>query len=142
MMYNYQTAGDKLRIFHKKMQEELGDPPGGRHLISLRNVLIGEEYIETRDALYELYAMVQQEDNHIATPPTNEKELRAHLLKEICDLVYVAVGTAEQLGLNFDTAFNIVHKDNMSKLENPRVNSDGKLMKPVGYKAPDLSEFV
>lgn len=66
-------------------------------------------------------------------------------LKEIADLLYVTYGMAITFGFDIDTAFNRVHKSNMSKLGpdgKPVYREDGKVLKGPGYKPADLSDLV
>lgn len=70
---------------------------------------------------------------------------QANLLKELCDLVYVTVGTAVAFGWDFNKAFRRVHESNMSKLgPNGEVirNTAGKVLKSPDYKPADLSDLV
>jgi predicted HAD superfamily Cof-like phosphohydrolase len=133
MLYNYQTIGDKLNIFHAKMGEHI-PYKYDNSLLRLRKELISEEFDETWDAIQEIEDLAYSEES--------EKVLRGKLLKELCDLVYVAVGTAAQLGMDFDSAMNRVHKNNMTKWENPRFREDGKLLKPEGYETVNLEDLV
>lgn len=67
------------------------------------------------------------------------------ILKECCDLVYVAVGTAVRFGMNFDEAFKRVHESNMTKIwpdGTVHYREDGKVLKPETYKAPYLGDLV
>ena len=66
----------------------------------------------------------------------------------LIDLVYVALGTAHMMGLNFDEGWKRVHEANMKKV---RASSDGSnskrgssldVVKPEGWVAPDLSDLV
>jgi predicted HAD superfamily Cof-like phosphohydrolase len=62
----------------------------------------------------------------------NNKELRAHLLKELADLVYVCNQMAAAFGWDLQVAHNRVHASNMSKLGedgNPIYREDGKILK-------------
>jgi predicted HAD superfamily Cof-like phosphohydrolase len=77
------------------------------------------------------------------------KEQTTNLLKELCDLQYVLSGTIVSLNIlktrNFDAAFNLVHKSNMSKLDsegNVVYDSNGKVLKGENYKAPDLNQLI
>ena len=102
------------------MNVELQGYPGYRG--TLRQTLIEEETDEVVDAL------------HMDDP--------AALLKELCDLVYVAVGTATAFGMDFDTAFNRVHEDNMRRLALGTYREDGKLVKPDDYPKLNLDDCV
>lgn len=103
---------------------------------ALREKLICEEFDEVRDA-FTLVALAWSSES--------DKRARAHLLKELCDLVYVAVGAASNLGMNFDEAFLRVHQSNMSKLGadgKPMRRADGKVCKGPNYTEPNLEDCV
>jgi predicted HAD superfamily Cof-like phosphohydrolase len=127
----------KLARFHAalslKTPEPLHSSATGYNLLSLRQDLIEEEALEVRDALDDLMS---------GAHPYEDKAVRAHVLKELCDLVYVAVGTAEALEMDFDTAFTRVHNNNMLKLENTELREDGKLLKPQDHPKVDLEDLV
>ena len=94
-------------------------------LLLLRRRLINEEVEEVFDAI--------------------RSKNKADILKELVDVVVVCVGMADTYGWNFDTAFERVHKSNMSKLDDdgrPVRRSDGKVIKSKNYKPPDLSDLV
>lgn len=64
------------------------------------------------------------------------------LVKEACDLMYVALGTLVTLGIDAERAFDIVHRSNMEKLwpdGKPHHDYNGKVMKPPTWTRPDLS---
>lgn len=103
---------------------------------ALRRRLINEEFEEVEEAFDLVHDF--RSGKLIA-------ERRAHLLKELCDLVYVAVGAASNLGMNFDEAFRRVHESNMSKLGadgKPLRREDGKVVKGPNYREPDLEDLV
>ena len=59
----------------------------------------------------------------------------------MCDLVYVIKGMAVSFGMDFDEAYKRVHDSNMSKL--PLIkNEDGKVLKGINYKAPNMKGLV
>jgi predicted HAD superfamily Cof-like phosphohydrolase len=63
------------------------------------------------------------------------------------DRVYILQGTSLELGLAgvSEEAFRRVHAANMLKLDEngkPTVDSKGKVIKPPGWVAPDLSDLV
>lgn len=70
--------------------------------------------------------------------------VKANLLKEMVDVLYIVYGTAATFGLPIDTAFNRVHASNMSKLVDgkPMKRADGKVLKGPNYAAPNLTDLV
>lgn len=75
----------------------------------------------------------------------NEAAARADLpglLDALVDLVYVAIGTAYTLNLNFGDAWKNVQAANMAKIkasaDNPSKRGySGDIVKPAGWRAPD-----
>jgi predicted HAD superfamily Cof-like phosphohydrolase len=68
------------------------------------------------------------------------------VLDALVDITYVVEGSFLQFGLAFlkDSAFNEVHRSNMSKLDEngkPIFAPDGKVMKSKLYSKPDLKQF-
>ena len=56
------------------------------------------------------------------------------------DLIYFALGTLVEMGVEPDAAFEIVHNANMSKLWDdgkPHYNADGKVVKPPSWVDPE-----
>ena len=124
-----ETIQNKLHSFHKAFGHSTDEEyiTGGNNATkALRVRLLHEEFNEVTTAI-------------------SYKQNKAAILKELCDLVYVAVGFADTFGWNFDVAFNRVHTSNMSKLgENgkPIYREDGKIMKSSMYKEPYLEDLV
>ena len=124
-----ETIQDKLQSFHKAF----GHPTD-------------EEYITGgNNATKALRVRLLHEEFNEVTTAISYKQNKAAILKELCDLVYVAVGFADTFGWNFDVAFNRVHASNMSKLGEdgkPIYREDGKIMKSNMYKEPYLEDLV
>ena len=72
------------------------------------------------------------------------KETKENILKELCDLLYVASGFAVTFGLPIQPAFVRVHGSNMSKLVDGQPVKDkwGKVMKGDNYAPPTLGDLV
>lgn len=96
---------------------------------------ITEEYNELNTALVNLHDALG--DN--IYDETYVKKAHENVLKELCDLVYVLVGTAVAFDYDFDSAFDNVHESNMTK--NGSVH-DGKMHKGNSYVTPDLSDNI
>lgn len=85
-----------------------------------------------------------------------EEEFREYLAAEVAndpaatldafvDLLYVIIGAALEYGFDLSGAFAAVHAANMSKLGpdgKPILRDDGKVLKPEGWKAADLTPFT
>ena len=141
-----ETLGMKLAHFHDVFK---GPDMDMEELLSLRMDLIEEEYDEVVSAMeylqQEHFAQFTYSGAETNENTTEREEAKEELLKELCDLVYVCVGTAEVLGMNFDVAFNRVHSNNMSKAGpdgKPEYREDGKLMKPDGYEPVELGDLI
>lgn len=68
-------------------------------------------------------------------------------LDALVDLTYVVLGTAHLHGFNFREAWRRVHEANMKKVraseaEQSKRKSTQDVIKPDGWKAPDLSDLV
>lgn len=59
----------------------------------------------------------------------------------LADLIYVAVGTALELGIPLDRVWDEVHRSNMAKRGGP-VRADGKQLKPEGWQPPDIARAI
>lgn len=125
-----ETREAKVAEFHKTLAYD-DQLPSGRARLRRINLLY-EEVDELEEALYNA-----MKDRH-----TDE---RAHILKELCDVQYVLSGLVLDIGYEdvFDEAFERVHLSNMAKVENGvELDAAGKVKKPKGWRAPDLSDLV
>ena len=122
------TLFELLREFHETYGAAI-DQDFSLDLILLREKLLAEEFYE-----------VLQEILYFETPEFYKKKLT----KELADLMYVTIGFATTFGLPLEEVFYEVHKSNMSKLgPNGEVlrREDGKILKGINYKEPDLDQF-
>lgn|SRR5678816_48561 len=63
----------------------------------------------------------------------------------IVDLIYVLIGRAVCYGVDLRPLWDAVHRANMSKLGpdgKPIRREDGKVIKPEGWKPPDISALI
>jgi hypothetical protein len=67
-------------------------------------------------------------------------------LKEICDLIFVAVQRGYQITgdpIDFEIALNKICISNLQKLKKPKYHPrTGKLLKNKDYKAPELWRYI
>lgn len=121
---------DKVLEFHEKFGHPINTPITSQQR-DLRCTLISEETIEVMGEMY---------------PDPDDIKLidKKKLTKELCDLLYVTLGTGVAFGLPLKEVFEEVHKSNMSKLGEdgkPVLREDGKVLKGSNYKEPDLEQF-
>lgn len=126
----YDPYKDKARKFRDSYEL-----PGGISITSLKlqQTLIDEEHLELAHSYLDL---LDDFDNKLA---------RAHMLKELADLVYVCHQMAEAFGWDLYEAFKRVHESNMSKLDadgTPIRREDGKILKGPFYFEPTLIDLV
>lgn len=104
-----------VHVFHLQCGITVGKTPGIRQA-QLREDLLREELEETIAAI------------------------RLHRLPEaidgLCDLIYVALGTAVTFGVDLEEHWQAVHDANMEKAGGPK-REDGKQLKPLGWTPPD-----
>ena len=106
-----------VRDFHNAMGIPAPDFPsslGPRHYLRAR--LIDEECKEFEEAA--------------------EKGDTLEMIDALCDIIYVALGSAVEMGVDLAPFWTEVQKANMAKAGGP-VREDGKIMKPPGWKPPD-----
>lgn len=109
-----------VQEFHAAMGQTIGETPSVRD-DELRASLMTEEVVETNDALLD-DDLVEVADG-------------------LCDLIYVALGTAVACGIDLEPLFAEVHATNMAKTAGS-VRSDGKREKPPGWQPPRIAELL
>jgi predicted HAD superfamily Cof-like phosphohydrolase len=75
----------------------------------------------------------------------NDQDLEG-VLDGLVDLVYVALGTALNFGLDFDEAWDRVQQANMEKVAVRATSSEGRhktdVVKPRGWEPPSFKDLV
>ncbi len=113
-----------VREFHAKFGQPIVDRPNAFIPMSrevLRFNLMKEELEETR------VASMQDDIIEIADG--------------LADLIYVALGTAIEYGIDLEPVFAEVHRSNMEKIPGLQ-RADGKITKPPGWKPPRIKEIL
>lgn len=64
-----------------------------------------------------------------------------HVADDLCDLLYVVIGTAVAYGMDLEPLFDEVHRSNMAKAGGP-LSPQGKQLKPEGWTPPDLAPIL
>jgi predicted HAD superfamily Cof-like phosphohydrolase len=108
---------DLMRALHQPTPNRVStDLPPER--LKLRLTLIEEEFWELREAS----GCADQVD-------------------ALCDLLYVTLGMAVEMGVDLEPFFELVHEANMKKIGGP-VRADGKGLKPEGWTPPDIAGLL
>ena len=113
--------------FHKARELRVGVPYNEKEMIT-RIRLITEEVEEFAQACMDIAGLDPEKT-------TGMHHLKQHILHELVDIVYTAIGTAVTFGWDFDEAFERIHKANMNKTDE---QLDGKIVKPEDFEAADL----
>ena len=130
---NKKSMQDMVEEFMVEGKQGIGvdfDP----HLFNFRMTLIAEEFKELAEAAADL--TINAGDN-----PEELEVRKEHVLKELCDCMYVLTGLASTFGWPVATAFDRVHESNMTKLPFKQTD-DGKIMKGPNYEPCDLGGLV
>lgn len=137
-------AQEQVREFHR---EVVGAPTSPAELEirqgALRARLLIKEAIETVFALVgpaDGQSIIQAELLKVLTAAAKKRQDKPDLIEAIdglCDVVVIAYGTAEAIGIDLEPFFDEVHRSNMAKKGGPVV--EGKLLKPPGWTPPDIA---
>jgi len=104
--------------------DEVTDPLGIQFNLYLN--LITEEYKELQEAL--------------------EANDRVEQLDALIDILVVTIGAIHSMGADAEGAWKEVMRTNFAKIDSEtgkvRKREDGKVLKPLGWTAPDLKPFV
>jgi NTP pyrophosphatase (non-canonical NTP hydrolase) len=118
------AATAMLAEFHEH-PNALGE---GTNTQALRRTLHEEEH---QELMHEL------RHDERGEPPYLEQ-----IARECADVLYVTYGTAWAYGIDLDAALAEVHRAAMDKMNAGLRREDGKILKPPGFRPPDMSAAV
>ncbi|PZP39643.1 MAG: hypothetical protein DI585_03530 [Pseudomonas fluorescens] len=119
-----------IKQFHEKF-----DPTGqGEAVTDLLTRRIGYMAEEFRESAEAAEALLLAQD----TDPVTIAKAKAHLAKELVDVLQVTYGFLHLLDVDADAAFAEVHRSNMSKTPNPQ----GKAIKGENYTPAYMEQFI
>ena len=126
----------RVREFHIAFDQPAPNGPTlpDADLAALRLRLIAEEYNEVRDDLTALLRALRADASS-----ADLHEIMQRVVKEVCDLRYVAEGALVAFGVE-PVAYDEVHRSNMSKLGEdgrPVRRADNKVLKGPNYSPAD-----
>lgn len=94
------------------------------------------------ESQYEMYKdLIKEEVLELQTAYDMESELDA-----LIDILVVTIGAIHSAGFDAEGAWKEVMKTNFAKIDKKtgmvRKREDGKVLKPLGWKAPNLSKYL
>ena len=97
---------------------------------------------EFNEAQYQLYCnLISEEFNELVASDNKVDDLDA-----LIDILVVTIGAIHSLGADAEGAWKEVMRTNFAKIDSEtgkvRKREDGKVLKPVGWTAPDLKPYL
>jgi len=100
------------------------------------------EYNEKQFALYTNLIIEEQQELLEATLSDD----RVEQLDALIDILVVTIGAIHSMGADAEGAWKEVMRTNFAKIDSGtgkvRKREDGKVLKPVGWTAPDLKSYL
>ena len=97
------------------------------------------------EAQFNLYtSLIQEEVDELWT--ANADSDRVECLDALIDILVVTIGAIHSMGADTEGAWNEVMRTNFAKIDSEtgkvRKREDGKVLKPEGWTAPELKQFL
>jgi predicted HAD superfamily Cof-like phosphohydrolase len=94
---------------------------------------------------FEMYKnLIEEEFNELVTAENNNDPVEQ--LDALIDILVVTIGALHSMGADAEGAWKEVMKTNFAKIDKEtgkvRKREDGKVLKPVGWQAPELAQFI
>ena len=91
---------------------------------------------------YMLYhRLIKEEVQELEDSTTREDDVDA-----LIDILVVTIGALHSIGVDVNGAWQEVHASNMAKIDKEtgkvRKREDGKVLKPEGWKPPELKKYL
>ena len=94
---------------------------------------------------FNLYvSLIEEEANELADAITAHDKVET--LDALIDILVVTIGAIHSMGADAEGAWKEVMRTNFAKIDHEtgkvRKREDGKVLKPVGWTAPDLNPYL
>lgn len=94
---------------------------------------------------FRLYTKLIEEECRELDVAFNNQD-RVEILDALIDILVVTIGAVHSIGADAEGAWKEVMRTNFAKIDSEtgkvRKRDDGKVLKPVGWKPPDLKPFL
>lgn len=88
--------------------------------------------------------LIEEEADELSVAINNHDKVET--LDALIDILVVTIGAIHSMGANAEGAWNEVMQTNMAKIDpvtgKVRKREDGKVLKPDGWKPPDLNPYI
>jgi predicted HAD superfamily Cof-like phosphohydrolase len=96
-------------------------------------------------AQFEMYKnLIEEEFNELVTAENNNDTVEQ--LDALIDILVVTIGAIHSMGADAEGSWKEVMRTNFAKIDHEtgkvRKREDGKVLKPVGWTAPNLKPFI
>jgi predicted HAD superfamily Cof-like phosphohydrolase len=106
----------------------------------------GQSTTELNEAQYKLYCDLIDEEYNDEFKTALANNDRVEQLDALIDILVVTIGAIHSGGFDAEGAWKEVMSTNFAKIDKEtglvRKREDGKVLKPVGWKAPELAQFI
>ena len=106
----------------------------------------GQSTTELNEAQYKLYCDLIDEEYNDEFKTALANNDRVEQLDALIDILVVTIGAIHSGGFDAEGAWKEVMSTNFAKIDKDtglvRKREDGKVLKPVGWKAPELAQFI
>ena len=94
---------------------------------------------------FNLYTkLIQEEVDELWTANADADQVEC--LDALIDILVVTIGAIHSMGADAEGAWKEVMHTNFAKIDNEtgkvRKREDGKVLKPIGWKSPELAQFI
>jgi predicted HAD superfamily Cof-like phosphohydrolase len=105
----------------------------------------GQTVGERNQDQFDLYLkLIKEEVDELQTAV--DQNDRVEQLDALIDIMVVTVGAVQSLGVDGEGAWKEVMSTNFAKIDSltgrVRKREDGKVLKPVGWRPPELSKYI
>ena len=106
----------------------------------------GQTVGDINESQYKLYCDLIDEEYNDEFKAALAANDRVEQLDALIDILVVTIGAIHSGGFDAESAWKEVMNTNFAKIDKEtglvRKREDGKVLKPVGWKAPELEQFV
>ena len=100
---------------------------------------------EVNEKQFDLYKnLIEEEFNELTTAELDNN--RVEQLDALIDILVVTIGAIHSMGADAEGAWKEVMRTNFAKIDyetgKVRKREDGKVLKPLGWTPPELSQFI